>query len=192
MKHPPKFITFQWLITHNSVPVGAWCEVMGHPSACNICHNEQETQAHALWSCDAAHQIWGRILRRITKTFPQTQLTWVCSVWYILGGPPSIYIDLTRIGYRLDGPQPRSSTISSHYDTMKIRYDERRNLINACTLWHIWRRRCTTCFDNFVEPAVETIKAIWCDLLHTLKGQFDSIQGESNRANKEQHAFYKL
>ena len=70
MKHPRKFITFQWLITHNSVPVGAWCEVMGHPSTCNICHNEQETQAHALWSCDAAHQIWGRILRLITKIFP--------------------------------------------------------------------------------------------------------------------------
>ncbi len=75
---------------------------------------------------------------------------------------------------------------------MEIRYDERWNLINACTLWHIWRRRCTACFDNFLEPPVETIKAIWCDLLHTLKGQFDSIQGESDKANKERHAFYKL
>jgi hypothetical protein len=51
--------------------------------------------------------------------------------------------------------------------------------VSAVTLWGLWRSRCKFIFQGIQEPAAVVLKAIWRDLVHTLKWEWSSIQGTS-------------
>ena len=71
--------------------------------------------------------------------------------------------------------------------------EESRNpmweLICGATLWVIWKCRCTRVFTGKSTPPAEGIKEIWSESVHSLKGQYDDIQGDSEAAIKMRHEF---
>ena len=48
------------------------------------------------------------------------------------------------------------------------------------TLWVIWKGRCIKVFTEKQVSSAEGIQEIWSEAVHTLKGQYDSIQGDSD------------
>jgi hypothetical protein len=44
-------------------------------------------------------------------------------------------------------------------------------------------------FQGIKEPAVAVVKAIWRDLVQTLKGEWSSIEGISERCRKQRRTF---
>ena len=66
---------------------------------------------------------------------------------------------------------------------LQVQEDEKVHLrweyVAAVTLWGLWRSRCKFMFQDIQEPTPAVIKAIWNDLVHTLKGEWSFIQGAS-------------
>ena len=50
--------------------------------------------------------------------------------------------------------------------------------ISSLVFWVLWKARCKCVFQNVKPNAVELVKEIWLMLLHTLRGQHESIHGE--------------
>ncbi len=86
-----KILTFQWQLLHRALPIGMWLMKAKLPPHCPYGDNQIESQRHVLWDCDAAHQIWGRMLRICTSLFPDTTFTWGSLVWSVVEGPPTLY-----------------------------------------------------------------------------------------------------
>ena len=53
----------------------------------------------------------------------------------------------------------------------------RWEFVVAVTLWGLQSCICKSIFQGMHELATEVIKAIWNDLLHVLKGEWNLIQG---------------
>jgi hypothetical protein len=54
--------------------------------------------------------------------------------------------------------------------------------VSGLVMWGIWKARCLQVFQGVIEPLIETIKIIWSELaVHTLKGQWDYLNGTSER-----------
>jgi hypothetical protein len=64
--------------------------------------------------------------------------------------------------------------------------------VSGLVLWAIWKARCIKVFQGVAEAPAETIKVIWSELLHTLRGQWDSMQGTSARLINIRSCFRKV
>lgn len=58
-------------------------------------------------------------------------------------------------------------------------------------MWFIWRARCYRTFEGRLEPPDVTVRSIWQELIHTLRGQLDRMQGSSERAEQRRQAFHR-
>ena len=60
----------------------------------------------------------------------------------------------------------------------------------ACLMgWHIWTRRCKFVFQQHKLPSGEVLLNIWFELVSWLRGRYDSIQGESDEAERARAKF---
>ena len=66
-KHTRKISTFQWLVVHRGLAVGAWYKGSVGEKGCLRCGDGLETQQHCLWECSQAQAIWKRILRVMAR-----------------------------------------------------------------------------------------------------------------------------
>ena len=73
----------------------------------------------------------------------------------------------------------------SSFEKQHLRWE----YVATVTLWGLWRSRCKLTFQDVHEPTASVIKARWNDLVHTLKGEWSSIQGTSKRCRKQQSMF---
>ena len=64
--------------------------------------------------------------------------------------------------------------------------------LSSTTMWYIWKAHCTYYFKDIVVSLAETIGAIWKDLIMTLSGQYDFLQGSSNAMMKQRVEFYGI
>ncbi len=64
-------------------------------------------------------------------------------------------------------------------------------LLCGITLWVIWKSRCIRVFSGKKVPPVEGIKEIWAEAVHSLKGQYDSIRGDSETAIRMRQTFLR-
>lgn len=56
---PRKVTAMQWLVITEGLPVGAWRERIGLPSACQLCPSqERETLQHSFMDCTEVKQAW--------------------------------------------------------------------------------------------------------------------------------------
>ena len=62
--------------------------------------------------------------------------------------------------------------------------------ISSITLWVLWTNRCQRIFQQIVWNVVDVVE-IWVTLVHTLKGQYDAIKGDSNVVFRNQEDFKK-
>ena len=52
--------------------------------------------------------------------------------------------------------------------------------ICSITLWFLWASRCRRIFQQIQWNVVDVVKEIWLTLVHTLKGEYDAIKGDSD------------
>ena len=186
-------VVFQWLVAHRGVAVGTWLRFGGLPPDCTGCGYFAESQRHCLWDCPLAQQIWIRILRLLPR---EGQLfTWGAVSWGSLTGPgvgyetevDSVVLQCQRqLFVRVDPP------FAFPLDGGGENRDPHWELISSLALWFVWRARCRRVFEDRVVPPAETIRDFWLELIHTLRGQFDRMQGESDRAGRRREAFLRL
>ena len=81
---------------------------------------------------------------------------------------PCYRIQVGQVRYRI-GPDPASQTWTRERDMVW-------ELISSLTLWFLWRARCSRVFEDRQEPPAETVRAIWLDLVHTLRGQYSQLR----------------
>lgn len=108
---PRKVSAMQWLILTEGLPVGAWRERIGLPSACQICPiHERETLQHAFQDCSEVRQAWTLFhnLRRIAG-LNTGYTTWKEISRGCVIDPPSVDEDLrwdTTAAYTINTETP--------------------------------------------------------------------------------------
>ena len=55
-------------------------------------------------------------------------------------------------------------------------------LLCTTIMWFIWIVRCSKVFGNTIVHPVESVRNVWMQMVHTLKGRYDEIKGETNVA----------
>ena len=55
-------------------------------------------------------------------------------------------------------------------------------LLCTTTMWFIWTARCSKVFGNTTIHPVESTRNVWMEMVHTLKGQYEDIKGETDVA----------
>ena len=193
-QQPRRTVTFQWLVAHRAIAVGTWLSYGGRPPDCSGCGHFQETQRHCLWDCPLAQQVWRRILRIFSRTCIEQIYTWGAAAWGTLSGPALGYETaadsialLAQRGHLSPSPVPDFSTA-----TWSREGDPRWELISSLALWFIWRARCRRIFEERPVPPAETVRDFWTELIHTLRGQYDRLQGDSDSMILRRLAFLRL
>ena len=187
-------VTFLWLVAHRGTAVGVWLAYGGHSPACSRCGYAQESQRHCLWDCPLAQQIWRRILRLFAGTTEAQTFTWGAAAWITRSGPALRYETeissqaiIARGGRTFTGPVP---DLATHPWTTER--DRRWELIGSLAVWFIWRSRCRQVFEGIAVPPAETIRDFWLELIHTLRGQYERLQGSSDSMERARFAFLQL
>lgn len=133
---PRKVSAMQWLILTEGLPVGAWRERLGLPSACQLCIQQtRETLQHAFQECPEITRAWD--LFRTTRN--------------MVGLAPA-YFSWTEIsrGLMTDPPGPsmeeelKWDTAAAYRVTMETPWD----ILRAHILWAIWCQRVDLAFRN--------------------------------------------
>ena len=65
-------------------------------------------------------------------------------------------------------------------------------ILSSTTTYNIWKARCSLVFHQVRASPIELVKSIWLDMVHTLKGQWDCIVGDSNDKGAQRHQFPTL
>ena len=178
-------MVFQWLVAHRGVAVGTWLQFGGRPPDCTGCGHPQESQRHCLWDCPLAQQVWTRLLRLASGEY----FTWGAVAWGTLAGCALGYeteADSRALrGQQLEVvPCPDFSSRECSLDR-----DQRWELISSLGMWFVWRARCRRIFEGRTVPAAETVRDFWVELIHTLCGQYEQLQGDSESRQGRRRAF---
>ena len=65
-------------------------------------------------------------------------------------------------------------------------------VIEQSTVYYIWKARCSLIFHQVRASPVEIVHNIWLDMIHTLKGQWDCLIGDSEPKAAQCHQFLTL
>ena len=134
-----------------------------------------------------------RILRLLGPRPAEEIYTWGAATWSTISGPALAYeTEAGSLAVRLHSGQPRLYPFSGTepLPTSSER-DLRWELVSSLTLWFVWCARCHRVFEGQLEPSAVTVRAIWLELIHTLRGQLDRIQGSSEKAERRRQAFHQ-
>ena len=129
---PPRVRYFLWKVMHGALRVGehsmvkSYCRALGTSNRCTHC-GEEETIAHALFTCPWVASVW-RLLQPLLRNL--LPLSWVrdnLMEWCLLGGFGSAGV----------------------YGNKKTSlYPERVDAIRVTVPWVIWKARCRSVFDG--------------------------------------------
>ena len=65
-------------------------------------------------------------------------------------------------------------------------------LPQSLVVWVLWKTRCKCVFKKVKQNVVELVKEIWLMLLHTLRGQYESITSEPEVVIHKQQQFREI
>ena len=167
--------------------MGTWLQFGGRPPDCTGCGYFQETQRHCLWDCPLAQQIWGRLLRLVRSEW----FTWGSVAWSTLSGPALGYEALedgVALQYRHQSLERAPAPDFSSSPSTEDRY-LRWELISSLGLWFVWRARCRRIFEGRTVSPVETLWDFRVQLVHSLMGQLERLQGDSDSMTRRREAF---
>ena len=191
---PAKVTAFRWLVMHDAISVGSKL----HRQAilnCQRCGQHVETQRHALWDCIHACRVWMLILRLVSHSDGCESFCWGSAVWgrcgrlllnYDVAVQPS-----RNEGFVFDRGKVLLRTFHDGEGNNMVISNVRWEYVSGFVLWAIWKARCIKVFQGVAESPAETIKVIWPELLHTLRGQWNSMQGNSGGMKNMQIHFGK-
>ena len=62
-------------------------------------------------------------------------------------------------------------------------------ILSSTIVYHIWKARCSLVFHQLKTSPAEVVSNIWLYIVHTLKGQWDGIVGDSIAKIAQRHEF---
>ena len=62
-------------------------------------------------------------------------------------------------------------------------------ILSSTIVYHIWKAPCSLAFHQLKTPPTEVVSSIRLDIVHTLKGKWDGIVGDSEAKFAQQHEF---
>ena len=65
-------------------------------------------------------------------------------------------------------------------------------ILSRTTAYYIWKALCSLAFHQVWASLTELVKSIWLDMVHTLKGRWDCIVGDSDDKFAQRHQFLIL
>ena len=183
-KQDMKINVFQWLVIHRALPIGQWLQQSAAPTACIYCCCQMETLKHCLWECHAAQQVWRRVFRVLAFMFRDCSFSWGMVVWATVAQvvwpyeacPNDTIIRIQR--GRIMAVQQSQMEAPYMLKTMQEVWE----LLCTTTMWFIWTARCSKVFGNTTIHPVESTRNVWMEMVHTLKGQYEDIKGETDVA----------
>ena len=60
---------------------------------------------------------------------------------------------------------------------------------SSTSINHFWKAQCSLIFHQLKTSTIELVSNIWLDIVHTLKGQWDGIVGDSDAKIAQWHEF---
>ena len=135
--------------------------------------NAIETLKHCLWECQAAQQVWKRVARIMAFMFRDGTFSWGMAVWATVSQPLCQYeassheLTIKIQGGKLVVEQGTRVEVPIMDKEMQGVWE----LLCTTTMWYIWTARCSKIFDNTETYPAESVKNVWIQLVHTLKGQ---------------------
>ena len=101
-KQPRKLTVFTWQIIHYALAVGEWNAKCGYNASCYACGYPLESQAHCLWTCPKASQIWARVLRLMAYIDDKITFSWGMVMWGSCSAQVQFYEkDIAELGWAL-------------------------------------------------------------------------------------------
>ena len=190
-----KVTAFHWLLVHRAVPVLEWYHRPTDHSICPSCQLASESIRHCLWDCHLAMEVWLRILRILQKVGMALFVSWGSIVWSSLlpqvvqydsttGSSTAVAVTPTRIF--------RVPLDMVHPNPMMERLSKIWELLGSCSMWHIWKARCTRVLSGDIVLIQQVVQGIWSELVFTLKARFDNIKGDSNMSTQKRLSLLKL
>ena len=133
---PRKVSSMQWLILTEGLPVGAWRERIGLPSACELCPTPvKETLQHALKDCPQLSKAWELFRNtRAAAHLPTAYLSWEDISRGLMGVIP--------------GPQVEEELRWDTASAFSLNEETPWDLLRAQLLWSIWCQRVAHTFRD--------------------------------------------
>ena len=136
-----------------------------------------------------------RVLRLFGSSVHGMVFTWGAVAWSTLSGPALGYeAEPTSLEIRAQGGRTYTAPVvdySTHpWDPGAS--DLQWELIGSLAVWFVWRARCRRIFEGRAVPPAESIRDFWLELIHTLRGQYDRLQGSSDAMVRRRLAFLSL
>ena len=173
--------------------VGLWLQKMGYDPACKGCGFPMESQKHCFWDCTLAQSVWKRVLRIVAYVFTQCTLSWGMAMWSTLQ-PMVLSYELESIDKVICLTRGTLSLVPMQ-QIVDVGYVKEIQplweILSSTTMWYIWKARCALVLDNRATNSVVSVREIWLHIVLTLRGQFDAIQGDSDRRIIQRLAFIK-
>ena len=72
---------------------------------------------------------------------------------------------------------------------LQERYVDIWILVVGLTVWQVWVSRCKETFTGKRTPPAENLMMIWFNLISTLRGQFESLQGSADTSEEARAHF---
>ena len=70
------------MVVHKGLPVGSWLRQMGQEGHCHLCHQDEESLKHCLWSCSHAQVVWKGAMGILARAAPELgPVTWGAFCW---------------------------------------------------------------------------------------------------------------
>ena len=137
--------------------------------------------------------MWRRILKIFERNGARFIPTWGMVAWASFSREVENY-DSTGVEHKVKICNGSSTIVHSRLDWWENpneRFLPLWELLCSMTLWAIWKARNIEIFESKRTPPVVSIQEIWSELIHTLKGQFDDIIGQSEIEERRRSVFHR-
>ena len=185
-------ISFKWLMIHYALPVGFHLKGQVDDRRCVCCQVQEETLKHLFWTCNVARNYWGRILRMFSCKYKGAIFTWGAVFW----GSLNVQVSLYEAKQHAEALRMSESTIEAvRPNIVGGKYFKNSfvwNIVSINALWVWWKCRCSKKYEGIEYNVVDMIKMFWDNLVHTVKGEYDSIKGTPEKVHKKRRKLRKI
>ena len=173
------------MVAHKGLPVGSWLRQMGHEGHCQLCLQEEESLKHCLWSCLQAQAVWKGAMGILARAAPELgPVTWGAFCWcsteaghhlaYEFSPRDPVFLITQATWAHVDFPWHLTETDAGAMTRHPV-----WEIVGSIVGWHIWTSRCAQTLGDQISSTTQTLADIWSTIIHTLKGHWDQIQGDS-------------
>ena len=165
---------------HKVLPVKEWLHLPNSNSLCTTRGMMLESIRHCLWDCCEAQQAWMRVARILQKQRMTVDISWGSVVWSSLLSKISHYdsnLGSTTTISILERMLSRIPMNLIQHNKPTHKQSELWNLVSSCTMWHVWRARCSRVINTIICQPMQVVQAVWLELMLSLKAKYDNIKG---------------